>query len=125
MNRNYHRLALAVSVTAVMATCLLLHPSFGRTRQPDKQLASVLASRTPVYTPGNFTFTPAQELTGHPPSPAFFQQDAEPEITIDIFGNIYVTAIQGVPGGTDLWKSTDKGASFAFLGQPEIGRAHV
>ena len=64
------------------------------------------------------------ELTGHPPSPAFFQADAEPEIKVDLFGNIYVTAIQGVPGGTDFWKSIDKGGSFVYLGQPDGAQDH-
>ena len=70
------------------------------------------------------TFSTPLELTGHPPSPAFFQQDAEPEIKVDLFGNIYVTAIQGVPGGTDLWKSTNKGASFVYMGQPDGAQDH-
>jgi hypothetical protein len=81
-------------------------------------------SRTPSYLVGNFRFSAPQELTGHPPSPLFFQQDAEPEIAVDIFGNIYVTAIQGVPGGTDFWKSTTKGASFVYLGQPDGAQDH-
>src|ERR1700739_4605704 len=85
---------------------------------------SQMTSRTPSYVLGNFTFSKPQELTGHPPSPAFFQQDGEPEIAVDIFGNIYVTAIQGVPGGTDFWKSTDKGASFNYLGQPDGAQDH-
>ena len=72
--------------------------------------------RAASYVAGSFTFTAPQELTGHPPSPAFFQADGEPEITIDIFGNIYVTAIQGVPGGTDLWKSTDTGRELCLSG---------
>ncbi len=46
-------------------------------------------------------------------------QSIEPEIKIDIFGNIYVTGTHGVPGGLDFWKSTDKGASFVYLGQPD------
>jgi hypothetical protein len=70
------------------------------------------------------SFSTPLELTGHPPSPAFFQADAEPEIKVDLFGNIYVTAIQGVPGGTDLWKSTDKGASFVYMGQPDGAQDH-
>ena len=81
-------------------------------------------SRTPSYLAGTFKFSTPQELTGHPPSPAFFQQDGEPEITADIFGNIYVTAIQGVPGGTDFWKSTDKGTTFTYLGQPDGAQDH-
>jgi len=46
-------------------------------------------------------------------------KDVEPEIKVDIFGNIYVTAIEGVPAGVDLWKSTDGGTTFAYLGQPD------
>jgi hypothetical protein len=46
-------------------------------------------------------------------------QDLEPEIKIDIYGNIYVAAIHGVPGGIDLWKSTDNGANFIYLGEPD------
>src|ERR1700726_796793 len=32
-----------------------------------------------------------------PLSPIFFQQGGEPEIKVDLFGNIYLTAIQGTP----------------------------
>jgi len=46
-------------------------------------------------------------------------QDAEPRIVHDVLGNYYVAAIQGVPGGIDVWKSTDSGASFTYLGQPD------
>jgi hypothetical protein len=72
-----------------------------------------------IHTAGNFTFSTPSELV-RPISPIFFQQGGEPEIKIDIFGNIYVTAIQGVPGGVDLWKSTDGGNTpFPYLGQPD------
>src|SRR6266478_2418197 len=71
-----------------------------------------------------FTFSVPIELTGHPPSPAFFQQNIEPEIKVDIWGTIYVTAIQGVPGGTDLWKSINNGTSFVYLGQPDGAQDH-
>src|SRR4029077_10130718 len=54
-----------------------------------------------------------------PTSPIFFQQGGEPEVKVDLFGNIYVTAIQGVPGGVDLWKSTNNGANFVYMGQPD------
>jgi len=46
-------------------------------------------------------------------------QDVEPRIVHDALGNYYVAAIQGVPGGIDVWKSTDSGASFSYLGQPD------
>ena len=72
----------------------------------------------PTYTTGSFTFgTPVQMV--RPPSPVFLQQGGEPEVKTDIFGNIYVTAIQGVPGGVDLWKSINQGATFVYMGQPD------
>jgi hypothetical protein len=46
-------------------------------------------------------------------------QDVEPRIVHDVLGNYYVAAIQGVPGGIDVWKSSDSGASFTYLGQPD------
>lgn len=46
-------------------------------------------------------------------------QNVEPEIAIDAFGTIYVSAIQGVPAGTDFWRSGDGGETFDFLGQPD------
>jgi hypothetical protein len=73
--------------------------------------------------PTAFTFSAPLRLV-RPDIPAtpgvtLLDQDIEPEIKTDIFGNIYVTAIDGVPGGVDLWKSVDKGASFVFLGHPD------
>ena len=46
-------------------------------------------------------------------------QDVEPRIVHDVLGNYYAAAIQGVPGGIDIWKSSDSGASFTYLGQPD------
>src|SRR5438067_1851883 len=86
--------------------------------------SAALQTRNVNHIDGTFTFSTPQELTGHPPSPLFFQQNGEPEIVVDIFGNIYVTAIQGVPGGTDFWKSIDKGASFVYMGQPDGAQDH-
>jgi len=43
----------------------------------------------------------------------------EPRIVHDTLGNFYVAAIEGVPGGIDVWKSSDGGASFSYLGQPD------
>jgi hypothetical protein len=76
------------------------------------------AGRTPVYTTGSFIFGQTKQLLPNPALPLTFE-DAEPEIRVDVFGNIYVTAIEAAPLGTDLWKSTDKGANFVFLGQPD------
>jgi hypothetical protein len=126
MKSRLHWSGLIVSIITVVATGgLFLSNAFARQKRasgksPAKGTASISA---PIYVNGNFTFT-AQELTGHPPSPAFFQADAEPEIIVDIFGTIYATAIQGVPGGTDLWKSNDKGNSFVYMGQPDGAQDH-
>src|SRR5205085_4767006 len=118
----------AVFIALIVAATggLFLSDAFARqNRTPSRSGAKSTAPvTTPIYVNGNFTFTAPQELTGHPPSPAFYQADAEPEIAIDIFGNIYATAIQGVPGGTDLWKSTNKGNSFVYLGQPDGAQDH-
>ncbi len=93
---------------------------FARTKRPTISLArkvDLVANRTPTYVPGNFTFGSTQQLL--PGSPALGFQDVEPEVKVDIYGNIYVAAIEGVPAGVDLWKSTDKGATFTYLGQPD------
>ncbi len=82
------------------------------------------ATRSGIYTAGSFAFSAPQQMTGHPPSNIFYAAAAEPEIKVDLFGNIYITAISGVPGGTDLWKSTDKGATFPYLGQPDGAQDH-
>ena len=110
----------------VATGCLVLSTALARQRRatPKAPAIAAAAGRSAIYGQGNFSFAAPQELTGHPASPAFFQADAEPEVITDIFGNIYVTAIQGVPGGTDLWKSTDKGASFSYLGQPDGAQDH-
>src|SRR6202011_3098579 len=61
---------------------------------------------------GQLGATPAKGSAG---------QDVEPGIVIDPFGNMYVSAIEGVPAGSDLWRSTDFGNSFTYLGQPDKG----
>jgi hypothetical protein len=114
--------ALLVTIIVIAIGGLFLSDAFARQKRVSSK--SNVRRSTPIYVNGNFTFAAPLELTGHPPSPAFFQADAEPEITIDIFGNIYATAIQGVPGGTDLWKSTDKGNSFVYLGEPDGAQDH-
>ncbi len=110
--------------TFLFAAALFLTTAFGLPHRTSSAKIVAASPRTPTYLPGSFGFAAPQELTGHPPSPAFYQGDSEPEITIDLSGNIYVTAIQGVPGGTDLWKSTDSGSSFAYLGQPDGAQDH-
>jgi hypothetical protein len=92
--------------------------------------ASGGSQRVGIYAVTGFTFSTPQALT-HAPIPAVSpcpipggcpsikDQDTEPEIKVDIFGNIYVTAIHGYPGGVDLWKSKDGGGTFVYMGIPD------
>jgi hypothetical protein len=85
-----------------------------------KVAASYTADPDGKFGPQMFEFTPDVQLVANPPSgPA--GQDVEPGIVIDPFGNIYVSAIEGVPAGSDLWRSTDFGNSFTYLGEPDKG----
>jgi hypothetical protein len=82
------------------------------------------------YTRGKFTFNTPQQLM-RPSDPAnaggslspdlvlVFDQDVEPRVVHDSLGNLYVAAIQGVPGGNDMWKSIDGGNAWTYLGQPD------
>jgi len=108
-----------LSIAASLLGLALSSASAGPRRTALKSSLVALTLRTPTYNLGNFTFAAPTQMPKAPISPLFFQQDAEPEIKTDVFGNIYLTAINGVPGGTDLWKSIDKGASFVYLGQPD------
>src|SRR5204863_3866551 len=51
-----------------------------------------------TYIKGGMTFSP--NYTTRAP---YIGQDVEPSVRCDKFGNCYVAAIRGVPGGTDLW----------------------
>jgi hypothetical protein len=84
--------------------------------------APTLTTRTGRYKTGKFTFSTPQPLPG-PADLLFNVQGVEPRVAHDGAGNIYVAAIQGVPAGTDIWKSTDGGRSFAYLGQPDGAQA--
>jgi hypothetical protein len=77
------------------------------------------------YKKSNMTFSAPQELK-RPNNLAngsgnivTADQDVEPRIVHDTLGNYYVLAIQGVPGGIDIWKTNDGGGSFNYLGQPD------
>ena len=111
----------SILMTIIPLSTLVWSTASAKTRRqnPAKQprVTAGSTSRTPTYTAGTFTFGSTQQLL--PGAPALGFQDVEPEIKIDVYGNIYVAAIEGVPAGVDLWKSTDKGASFVYLGQPD------
>lgn len=76
------------------------------------------------YQAGKMAFSTPFELP-RPNDPAnsgatiVADQDTEPRVVHDSLGNLYVAAIQGVPGGVDVWKSYDTGTSFTYLGQPD------
>jgi hypothetical protein len=93
-------------------------------RTSAEQAQAAPAERAGTYVANvGFTFSTPIQLV-RPPSSLFFEQAGEPEIKVDIFGNIYATAMRGVPGGVDLWKSVDNGGSFTFLGQPDGAQDH-
>src|SRR5215212_824859 len=109
-------LAVVLSIAALVFSAAAARP---RLATVGRVAGNEQLPRAPIYTTGSFTFAAPQQMPKSPLSPIFFQQDGEPEIKADLFGNIYITAINGVPGGTDLWKSVNQGGSFAYLGQPD------
>jgi hypothetical protein len=80
--------------------------------------ASYILDPDGKFGPQMFQFTSDQLLVASS-STGSAGQDVEPGIVIDAFGNIYISAIEGVPAGSDLWRSTDFGNTFAYLGQPD------
>ena len=74
------------------------------------------------YKSGNFTFTSPILLPG-PKDAVFGTQDIEPRVRTDAVGNIYAAGIQGVPAGTDAWKSMDGGKTWTYLGEPDGAQA--
>jgi hypothetical protein len=74
------------------------------------------------YKSGKFGFSTPVTLPG-PPNLIFGQQGIEPRVVTDSLGNLYAAAIQGIPAGTDAWKSTDAGKSWTYLGQPDGAQA--
>jgi len=108
-------------IQIVPASCVATF--YGGTISMVQELASPVGKVQ--YKLGNFTFTsqvlarPPQTINSNPATPLFLEQDAEPRVVHDPQGNIYVAAIQGVPAGTDLWKSMDGGNTFDYLGEPD------
>jgi hypothetical protein len=86
-----------------------------------------LATGRARYKLGNATFS-AQMLTRPPgvyntAATVFLEQDAEPRVVHDPLGNLYIAAIQGVPAGSDTWKSTDSGNTWTYIGEPDGAQA--
>jgi hypothetical protein len=84
------------------------------------------------YRKGNFTFTTPTQLTrpnnlasgtNGNPVVTFLDSDGEPRVVHDALGNLYAAAIQGVPAGTDMWKSIDGGLTWSYLGEPDGAQA--
>ena len=119
MKSRLHWSALIVTMIAVCLGGLFLSEAVAKQkRASSRHGVAAAAARNASYIASTFTFSAPLQLQ-RPLSLIFFQSGGEPEIKSDIFGNIYVTAIQGNPGGVDLWKSTDKGATFPYLGEPD------
>ena len=107
-----------VALSVITVTLFFLSTVFAKQRAVSTESATEIRSATHVSEASAFTFSAPIQMV-RPLSPAFFQQGGEPEIKIDLWNNIYVTAIQGVPGGVDLWKSINNGTSFVYMGQPD------
>lgn len=74
------------------------------------------------YKSGKFSFTNPILLPG-PADAAAGTQDIEPRVRADALGNIYAAGIQGIPAGTDAWKSVDGGKTWSYLGEPDGAQA--
>src|ERR1044071_1400584 len=65
------------------------------------------AARTPTHLPSDFAFSNPVELVKSPYSQIFFQEDGEPEIHVDLYGTIYVTAIRSEEHTSELQSRVD------------------
>lgn len=74
------------------------------------------------YKTGSFSFSAPLTMPG-PPDAVAGLQGIEPRVAVDAVGNIYGAAIQGIPAGTDTWKSMDGGKTWTYLGQPDGAQA--
>jgi hypothetical protein len=77
------------------------------------------------YRKGHFAFSsPVQlsrpnNLTSTGGTGSFLDSDGEPRVVHDALGNLYAAAIQGVPAGSDMWRSMDGGGTWTYLGEPD------
>jgi hypothetical protein len=122
--RRFATIVLFTTATLIISTAIARppRPTTAPTAKQPQAAPAAPSPRFPSYVPGNFTFSNPTQLNAN--WGLLSAADAEPEIKSDIFGNIYVTAIQGIPGGTDLWKSINQGNSFVYMGQPDGAQDH-
>src|SRR5260370_40519790 len=119
MNPTLPSTALLFAIITPAIGGLFLSDAFAKQRRASSNPRAVTYRPATTVTTSSFTFSTPQALTHLPipavspcpvPSPnplglgcpAIKDQGIEPEIKVDIFGNIYVTAIHGYPGGVDL-----------------------
>lgn len=87
------------SVIAVTIACLALPIAVGASDDP--------------------AFFPSVELVCEPLNNLNCSQNTEPDVKVDAEGSAYVSAIVGVPGGTNFWRRTAGETFFRYVGMPE------
>jgi hypothetical protein len=110
----YASFSLGVPGTSYTSTVTLQNSPVSN----EKPAASYTLDPDGKFGPQMFQFTDDMLLVATPPT-GTPGADIEPGIVIDQFGNIYTSAIEGVPAGSDFWRSTDFGNTFTYLGQPD------
>lgn len=65
------------------------------------------------------SFTPNLHLIAQKNGSIFGLQDVEPAVRVDSTGRIFVSAIRGIPAGTDLFQVAPNGLSYVYRGQPD------
>lgn len=80
---------------------------------------ALCALLSPIAASADANFTPNLLLKSSATSPIFLTKDVEPSIRVDSTGRIFVSAIHGVPGGTDLFQVATSGLTYTYRGQPD------
>lgn len=106
---------VAVNTPYTGLITLAAEPTITAGRARYKQGNATFSSQVMTRPPGIINTTPA--------GPVFSEQDAEPRIVHDPVGNLFLTAIQGVPAGSDTWKSIDGGNTWSYIGEPDGAQA--
>ena len=96
------RSLLRTAAVAIMSAAALSVPFAAPT---------ALASSGPAFVHGVLPPPPAGSTTT-------YNQAAEPQIRADRAGNFYISSENGVGSGTDAWSSTNGGATYGSLPQP-------